>query len=393
MTDGDECFHALVTYTKEGHKKKGKKWLDGRIQVKKSNRNAVLRDENGTTVVATGRVPCEVELSDDSDEFQLLECSVSYTLLIVITECVSLLANIEAGCSKVVGLKSAKQGNDARACDTDKENENNDEDDFMPASQPACAPPPPKRQRHAFCLPTTALPAPNHRIFRTDAQILSILKSIQELKPTTTEYKPVRPTIERIPAVQPSDDLQGMSKAMSTSFGSSASYRDSWLSCLEGEIITKLGESLSSFYDAVRRANLPPSPSPHAIQSAMEGSRIPYFGSCRMSTWKPASSSFAKFKRNGMKQKLKQKKRKNNECSESEDEPDDHDLCGNSAKPRSFLILTTGKGRLKSSDFSKGDIWVISTDALLGNNHSSSRSQQNVWIVRSLWHGPNIDGK
>lgn len=66
-------------------------------------------------------------------------------------------------------------------------------------------------------------------------------------------------------------------------------------------------------------------------------------------------------------------------------------------KPDStYLIIRSGRGR--ASDYRKGDLWIVSNNptfqAGLGPGQPGDRSRA-PWaaVARSLWHGPNQDGK
>lgn len=66
-------------------------------------------------------------------------------------------------------------------------------------------------------------------------------------------------------------------------------------------------------------------------------------------------------------------------------------------KPDStYLIIRSGRGR--ASDYRKGDLWIVSNHpqfaAGLGAGQPGDRSRAPwVAVARSLWHGPNQDGK
>ena len=65
-------------------------------------------------------------------------------------------------------------------------------------------------------------------------------------------------------------------------------------------------------------------------------------------------------------------------------------------KPESvYLIL--GAHTLKASEYHKSDVWLLSNEPGFGGGsvHKTSSSSSSTWtcVVRSLWHGPNKDGK
>ena len=59
-----------MTYSKDGHKKKQRRWLDGTLKFDLESRFATLSAEDGK-FVASGPIPSQVEIQDDSEEFVL----------------------------------------------------------------------------------------------------------------------------------------------------------------------------------------------------------------------------------------------------------------------------------------------------------------------------------
>ena len=84
-------LEATVTYSKDGHKKKQRRWFDGTLKFDLTTRFATLFAEDGK-FVASGTIPADVEIQDDSDEF-ILEAP---SILVVISTITSGNSNAES---------------------------------------------------------------------------------------------------------------------------------------------------------------------------------------------------------------------------------------------------------------------------------------------------------
>jgi len=73
---------------------------------------------------------------------------------------------------------------------------------------------------------------------------------------------------------------------------------------------------------------------------------------------------------------------RNQKSSDSEDKPESV-----------YLIL--GAHTLKASEYHKSDVWLLSNEPGFGGGSVHKTSSSSTWtcVVRSLWHGPNKDGK
>lgn len=61
-------------------------------------------------------------------------------------------------------------------------------------------------------------------------------------------------------------------------------------------------------------------------------------------------------------------------------------------KKRESVFISLGSNKVKASEYHKSDLWVLSNDPAFGRSKVKKGS---TWtcVVKSLWHGPNKDGK
>ena len=130
------------------------------------------------------------------------------------------------------------------------------------------------------------------------------------------------------------------------------------------------------------------------IESAMRKGKVPYHDSCELFIWKnlPNRKDRGSFVGGG---RGRGKRRKGGgDGGNSTDSEDAEDA---PSKPENvYLILKSG--RTKNADYSKNDVWVISSHPLMKSGFvpgSVGDRSKAPWtaVVRSVWHGPNQDGK
>lgn len=478
---------AVVTWTKDGHKKpRNRRWQDGTLRVAPS-KQAVLVGEDGQEV-GSGKVPGDVPLTGGGDEFEL--CG---SVLVLIDHVIS--GQGDAAAALVPGPTGAPS-QPARCS-----NENLPAPAVPPVlrrfsgprrAQPKLpAPEPPEQhQPRSFPAPSKAFPAAQPPLAmpasreRTAEEIMQLLsglpaaedanqepsmqppakrarplhaeaahlsvecwnkfagerpqralaapvqppaqQSLQQAHPGTLQpaashqgrtwgapseisrqllqpaAKPNRPpavTGSIVPAGPPTTQLHFASAeecarpqrtaAVPDRFSTPAAYQHCWGNVLVEEVNLRLAESAQSFHAACSRA-AQQGGGEVALQSAMQRARVPYHGQCELSVWRTFPNRGAGWGGAGRKGKGKDKGRHGNE-----DEREGGD--GGTTKAESvYLILKSG--RMKASEYRRGDLWVVSNHPLLQSGWPAGIAGDNTrapWtaVARSLWHGPNQDGK
>eukprot|EP00890_Picochlorum_soloecismus_P000564 jgi/Picsp_1/1508/NSC_04986-R1_prematurely terminated mrna decay factor-like len=118
------------------------------------------------------------------------------------------------------------------------------------------------------------------------------------------------------------------------------------------------------------------------VQKIAKSVKVPYHGQCQLKIYKN--------NRNQSVNNNRSRKNKNDDC-------DDYCDDGQQKKEeKAFLIL--GASRMKSNGYHKNDVWILSNVPYflyVRQGFVSSTVSTKPWacLVRSLWHGPNQDGK
>ena len=121
------------------------------------------------------------------------------------------------------------------------------------------------------------------------------------------------------------------------------------------------------------------------IDKLAKSIKIPYHGQCQLKIYKNNRNRYGNNNRS--------RKSKNDDL----DGDDYHDDDGQQRKEeKAFLVL--GASRMKSNRYHKNDVWVLSNVPYFMYERQgfvSSTVSTKPWacLVRSLWHGPNQDGK
>ncbi|KAL4457552.1 hypothetical protein ABPG75_012417 [Micractinium tetrahymenae] len=196
--------------------------------------------------------------------------------------------------------------------------------------------------------------------------------------------------------------------AVPDSFASSQQYVQVWSNALLEELNLRIAEVAQPFHSAVARASQqqqqPPSGpggrrtggggaggrggsrggGSDSLEACLRQARVPYYGNCELFIWKN------NFKGGGAAKHGKRSKR--SQCEESDGGEEEA-----AAKPDSvYLILKSG--RQKSAEYRKDDLWVLSSTPDFRSGFAAGQlgdRSHAPWlaVARSLWHGPNQDGK
>eukprot|EP00887_Chlorella_sp_A99_P002672 scaffold6.g2672.t1 len=190
--------------------------------------------------------------------------------------------------------------------------------------------------------------------------------------------------------------------AIPDSFASTLLFTQLWCNALTEELNLKIGKLAQEFYSICARqagAGGPPGTRPPArgargrarpgggaaaLEAQLRQARLPYYGSCELVVWRAKKGGWAG----------KRRRRSGGDGEEEEEAARE----GVAAKKDESMYLILKSGRQRGADYSKDDLWVISNTpefrsgfvpGQLGDrNHAPW-----VAVVRSLWFGPNQDGK
>lgn len=182
-----------------------------------------------------------------------------------------------------------------------------------------------------------------------------------------------------------------------TSFSSLEQYQKVWDASLSEEITLKICETAKDFYK-IRDSENVHNTLKHAmhgkgagaaLESTMRRAKVDYYGACELFVWKnyPASNS---------KNTHGNKKRKMPSRSNEDEDNNDHDEAVQNKPENIYLVLRSG--RAKSTEYHQGDVWIISNDPMFRSGFDPGQlgdTTRAPWtsVVKSLWHGPNQDGK
>lgn len=120
------------------------------------------------------------------------------------------------------------------------------------------------------------------------------------------------------------------------------------------------------------------------VQRLAKSVKIPYHGQCQLTVYKNNRNRF------GANNRSRKKKNQELDCDGC------HDDGQQRKEEKAFLIL--GASRMKSNGYHKNDVWILSNVPYFlyeRQGFVSSTVSTKPWacLVRSLWHGPNQDGK
>lgn len=165
-------------------------------------------------------------------------------------------------------------------------------------------------------------------------------------------------------------------------------YQQSWENSLEEEITLKLAEIAKDFHAAAATVAPGAHQNVQAIETAMRKGRVPYHSACELLIWKNLPGKKAGGFAGG-----RRRQKKGDFADESTAGDDDGAV---TKSENVYLILKSGRG--KNVDYSKGDVWVISNDPFFRSGFDPGKPGDRtrepwVAVARSLWFGPNQDGK
>ncbi|GLI60456.1 hypothetical protein VaNZ11_002613, partial [Volvox africanus] len=143
-------------------------------------------------------------------------------------------------------------------------------------------------------------------------------------------------------------------------------------------------------------SRLPPAAQAAEIERACQPVHVPYFASCTLTCW--VNREWAGGGGGGK----KNRKRGGGVAVEEDEENGDAAAACCASKVSYYLIIPSSRSRLKN--FRRHDLWIISSNPLLQGSGMGSggpgpgepgRPAAGGWraICRSLWHGPDRDGK
>eukprot|EP00889_Picochlorum_renovo_P000100 jgi/Picre1/27130/NNA_000100.t1 len=160
-----------------------------------------------------------------------------------------------------------------------------------------------------------------------------------------------------------------------TAFASALEYMDVMKKSMIEEVFLKMiANTFTDLYDAFSSSS---NMLGHAeVDTLCRKARIPYHGECQIKIYRTHNNNKEYFSRT-KKNKRRAHEEEEEDCSEQE-----------TKKEQVYLIL--GEFRGKASSYHKSDVWILSNSPAFG-----FRKGQSVWtcFVKSVWHGPNKDGK
>ena len=178
-------------------------------------------------------------------------------------------------------------------------------------------------------------------------------------------------------------------------FSTPDAYLNSWEDSLYEEMTLKLADVAKDFHTAAAGvggagagASSSSASSSAALEAAMRKARVPYYSTCELFIWKnyPGKQNGGNFSGG------RKKKKKDSDSGYDDEGPSD-----SASKPENvYLILKSG--RVKNVDYSKGDLWILSNHPLMKSGFDPGQPGDRtkvpwVAVARSLWFGPNQDGK
>jgi hypothetical protein len=186
--------------------------------------------------------------------------------------------------------------------------------------------------------------------------------------------------------------------AVPDQFPTADAYKNAWEDSLYEEMTLKLAEVAKYFHSAAMgkavagasSSSSSSSSAPAAVEAAMRKARVPYYSTCELFIWKnyPSKNNNGGAFAGGRKKKKK----------DDYDDGDGPSSDGTTATKPENVYLILKSGRVKNVDYSKGDLWVLSNDPLMRSGFDPGQvgdRTKTPWVAvaRSLWFGPNQDGK
>ena len=393
----------VVTYTKDIRKKKGKKWLDGKIIVDSTSRRATLKDEDTQkTLASIERLPSDVSL--DTGGGEAFEMSLEEGKAGYLVQVDDVHVEVEPKKSEMF-YKSIIQGSDRLI----------NAKTLLPSSAPNSSTTNhapnmkqihPESIRRPLYVENNPLEAPKRRTTEELLNVLGIAWEKPADAPASTKANPVvlasswnahkpvkrilqninktemsmkRPMIERGESL-PQSACPNFEQALHpqrkvcipTKFHSIPQYVEVMKNAIQEEMYLRVIESvLGHFVSCIANVQKQAGSAvaPHQLDEACQKAKIrEYHGECHL-------KFFSKDKRKQM------------------DDEDPESTLQN--KDSVYLVLGSLR-RAKAADYHKSDVWIISNSPSFGfSPKEGTKYSGTAWMcaVKSLWHGPNKDGK
>ncbi|KFM27096.1 Uncharacterized protein C4orf21 [Auxenochlorella protothecoides] len=160
---------------------------------------------------------------------------------------------------------------------------------------------------------------------------------------------------------------------------SAAAYMESMALAVREEVSLRVVEVLRNFHAAIAAAPQDSAAPPSSLR--MHGLR--YYSPCDLISWAPKASS----------QEMHRRGKLQRACADGGSDLPSERMAGAS------ICLVLPKQRGPSSEYRRDDIWILSNDAWLGSRAERAGRPMDrlhapwVALARSLWHGPNQEGR
>ena len=162
--------------------------------------------------------------------------------------------------------------------------------------------------------------------------------------------------------------LLKLTAAVPSTFPSAAAYSASLVAALGEFLQVQLNGCARAFYGALAAAGSPRDVA--SIKRAAQQGRLCFYASAELSMRSPSTAAPAG-------------KRGRGEAEEAEERSGG----ASASTPSYFLKLSAAGEREKATDYTKGDLWVLSSEATMDCGPQGWSA-----VVASLWHGPNPEG-
>ena len=162
--------------------------------------------------------------------------------------------------------------------------------------------------------------------------------------------------------------LLKLTAAVPSTFPSAAAYSASLVAALGEFLQVQLNGCARALYGALAAAGSPRDVA--SVKHAAQQGRLCFYASAELSMRSPSAAAPAG-------------KRGRGEAEEAEERSGG----ASASAPAYFLKLSAAGEREKATDYTKGDLWVLSSEATMDCGPQGWGA-----VVASLWHGPNPEG-
>lgn len=391
----------VVTFTKDVRKKRNKRWLDGKLIVDKSTRRGRLMDEEGKKTLAwIDSLPVDVSLDRGGGEAFVMGTDGKEAYLVQVDDVctdqdVHQPAKVSSGLVnartlitrddhvepsitrrkrtpsellEILGIPVKKVNQ--RVPDTSKKVKQREEKE-----EPVLCKEDAAVEKFGSVVHETAWKKPVKKILKS-SNTSNFGMTNSHTSPVKNggtdgmqgDYNLVCPTLEQVK--HPMRHVQ-----VPTAFASALEYMDIMRKSMIEEVFLKMiANTFTDLYEAFSSSS---NMLGHAeVENLSRKARIPYHGECQIKTYRNNNNNKEYFS--------KTKKNKRRACEEEEED------CSGQETKREQVYLILGEFRGKASSYHKSDVWILSNSPTFG-----FKKGQSVWtcFVKSVWHGPNKDGK